>query len=72
MVLVPGIALSQAKLDVAAIDRKIQQWQPTKEERRFDDIGWAADIRTAVKLGQGHQRPVFLFTHDGRINIGRC
>ena len=72
LVVAPGLAPAQTKLDVAAIDRKIEQWQPTKEERQFDDIGWAADIRTALKLSREHQRPVFLFTHDGRMNIGRC
>jgi microcystin degradation protein MlrC len=28
--------------------------------------------RTAEKLAKENNRPVFLFTHDGRINIGRC
>ena len=63
---------AQGKLDVAAIDRRIEEWQPTPEERRFDDIAWAPDLRTALKLAKQHQRPVFLFTHDGRMNFGRC
>ena len=33
---------------------------------------WAEDIRDALRLAKAHQRPVFLFTHDGRMNIGRC
>ena len=46
--------------------------QPPAADRRFDEIGWAADLRTAIKLGKEHNRPIFLFTMDGRINTGRC
>jgi hypothetical protein len=54
------------------VDARVKEWQPTADERRFDEIGWAADIRTALRLAREHQRPVFLFTMDGRINTGRC
>jgi hypothetical protein len=53
-------------------DERVKGWQPTAAERRFDEIGWARDIRTARRLAEKHRRPVFLFTMDGRINIGRC
>jgi hypothetical protein len=49
-----------------------RELQPRPEEKRFDEIGWAKDIRDAKALARQHQRPVFLFTHDGRMNIGRC
>ena len=58
--------------DDAWIDQRVQQLQPQAKEKRFDEIGWARDIRSAIKLAGEHQRPVFLFTHDGRMNIGRC
>ncbi len=54
------------------VDRRIRRWQPTAEERRFDEIGWAGGIREAIRLAQTHGRPVFLFTHDGHMNLGRC
>ena len=54
------------------VDDRVAEWWPTKEEKRFDEIGWAADIRTALKLAAEHDRPVFLFTMDGRVNLGRC
>ncbi len=54
------------------VRRRVADWQPTADERRFDDIGWAADIRTALKLAKEHDRPVFLFTHDGHMDVGRC
>ena len=56
----------------AAVDRRVSDWWPTAEEKRFDRIGWAADIRTALDLAARHGRPVFLFTMDGRVNLGRC
>ena len=54
------------------VERRVGRWQPTAEERRFDEIGWADDIRDAVRLAGTHGRPVFLFTHDGHMNVGRC
>jgi hypothetical protein len=50
---------------LAWVDKRVQDWQPTKDERLFDQIGWAKDIREALRLGQKHNRPVFLFTYDG-------
>lgn len=63
---------SSQELNVARIDQRIADWQPTRAERRFDDIGWAPDLCTALKAGKAHQRPVFVFTHDGRMQFGRC
>jgi hypothetical protein len=52
--------------DLAAwVDRRVEDWKPSHEERRFDDIGWAHDIRAALALAKEHGRPVFLFTYDG-------
>ena len=47
------------------VEKRVQAWQPTKEERRLDDIGWAKDIRDALRLAKEHGRPVFLFTYSG-------
>jgi hypothetical protein len=54
------------------VAKQVKTWQPTGEERRFDEIAWVKDIREAERLSKKHSRPVFLFTHDGRMNIGRC
>jgi hypothetical protein len=56
----------------AWIDERIAALQPTAEERRIDRIGWAPNIRSALRLAREHDRPVFLFTMDGRFSIGRC
>jgi hypothetical protein len=57
---------------IAFVQERVRDWQPTAAERRFDEIGWAKDIREAERLAKLHGRPVFLFTHDGRMAIGRC
>jgi hypothetical protein len=54
------------------VDQRVDAWQPTKAERLFDEIGWVTDIRRAEQLAQRHGRPIFLFTHDGRMAVGRC
>jgi hypothetical protein len=69
---VAGAADNPVERDAAWVDERVKEWQPTAAEKRIDEIGWAADIRTAEKLAKENNRPVFLFTHDGRINIGRC
>jgi hypothetical protein len=65
-------ALAAETGDRAWVDQRVRELQPRPEEKRFDEIGWAKDIRDAKELAKQHQRPVFLFTHDGRMNIGRC
>jgi hypothetical protein len=77
--LVAGLVLASAlssrageTLDFSAIDQRVQALQPASDVKRFDEIGWARDIRHALALGRESGRPVFLFTHDGRMNIGRC
>jgi hypothetical protein len=65
----------QRPLDRDVVDwvqKRVQDWQPTAEDRRFDEIGWAKDIREAERLAKDNNRPVFLFTHDGHMAVGRC
>ena len=52
------------------VERRVRRWQPTAEERRFDEIGWAGGVREAIRLAGRLGRPVFLFTHDGHMNVG--
>jgi hypothetical protein len=54
------------------VDKTVTERQPAAEDKRFDEIAWASDIRAAIKLGREHNRPIVLFTGDGRINTGRC
>jgi hypothetical protein len=67
----PDRRISDDRL-AAWADARVKDWQPRPAERRIDEIGWARDILTARALSKQHNRPVFLFTMDGRITIGRC
>ena len=65
-------SLPQGGLTAAEIDERVQKWQPTEKELRWRRIDWALDIRDALKRARETGRPVFLFTHDGRLGVGRC
>jgi hypothetical protein len=67
----PAIPVTNAAL-ADWVNQRAEQWQPTRAERRFDQIGWARDIQAAERLAKEHGRPVFLFTHDGHMATGRC
>jgi hypothetical protein len=67
----PGWAESPQEL-ANRVERLISERQPTPAEKRFDEIGWTRDIRTALRLARENRRPVFLFTHDGHMAVGRC
>jgi hypothetical protein len=54
------------------VTRRVRELQPTEAERRIDRVGWATSLLEAEKLAKQHNRPVFLFTHDGRMGNGRC
>jgi hypothetical protein len=57
---------------VGWVKNHVKALQPTPEEKRFDEIGWTGSIVEAERLAREHNRPVFLFTQDGRIATGRC
>jgi hypothetical protein len=54
------------------VNRRVDGWQPTADEKHFDEIGWCTSLLQAEELAKKHQRPIFLFTHDGKMQIGRC
>ena len=58
--------------DAAWVQNRVEELQPTEAERAIDRIGWATDLRSALRLSRESGRPVFLFTMDGRFSIGRC
>jgi hypothetical protein len=53
------------------VQARVEALQPTAADRKFDEIGWANSIVDAEKLARQNNRPVFLFTQNGRIEIGR-
>jgi hypothetical protein len=70
--LLAGTAAVSADRTPAWVEERVRQWQPTAREKRWESIGWVKDIRTAERLAKQQDRPVFLFTLDGRMNVGRC
>lgn len=64
-------AISDSKV-VRWVEKAVAERQPTAEDNRFHEIAWVTDLRTAIKLGKEHNRPIFFFAGDGRINTGRC
>ena len=58
--------------DAGWVDQQAEACAPSAAERKFDQIGWVTTIRQAEALAKEHGRPVFLFTHDGHMAIGRC
>ena len=54
------------------VEKKVRGLQPSRGERKIDQIGWADGILQAEQLARTHKRPVLLFTYDGRIETGRC
>ena len=57
---------------VFSVEEKVHELQPTRNERRFDQVGWAPSILAAETRAKELHRPVFLFTYDGKIETGRC
>jgi hypothetical protein len=57
---------------VKSVEEQVHKLQPTRQEKRFDEIGWAPSILAAEALAKQHNRAVFLFTYDGKIDTGRC
>jgi hypothetical protein len=54
------------------VDQRVKEWRPTADEKRFDEIGWCTSLLQAEELAKKHNRPIFLFTHDGKMQVGRC
>ncbi len=57
---------------VKSVEEQVHKLQPTRQEKRFDEIGWAPGILAAEALAKQQNRAVFLFTYDGKIDTGRC
>lgn len=75
LLVMAGAVAAQEKADPndhSWIERRVAEWAPRPSERKFDQIAWASDVHTALALAKKHNRPLFLFTHDGRMARGRC
>jgi hypothetical protein len=57
---------------VSSTEAKVRKIQPTRGEKRFDEIGWAPSIVAGEVLAAKLNRPLFLFVYNGKIDTGRC
>ena len=67
-----SVASSQVPAERDRIDKRIDEIQPTRKEKRFDEIGWVKGLGEAERLAKKSGRPVFLFSNVGDLDIGRC
>jgi len=57
---------------VTSVEEKVRKVQPTRAEKRFDEIGWAPSIVAGEAIAAKVNRPLFLLTYNGKIDTGRC
>ena len=55
----------------AQIQRRAEQIK-NSESHAWKKIPWASSLLSARKISIAEKRPIFLFTHDGNIETGRC
>jgi hypothetical protein len=73
------ISVALAVLALGLLDAKDAKWiEKRVQEIKKNDITawraipWAATLEEARKQSAEEKRPIFLFTHDGNIETGRC
>lgn len=57
--------------DAAWVQRRVQQIKDA-EPTAWRRIPWTASLLDARQASRKEGRPLFLFTHDGNIDTGRC
>ena len=69
-----GAALAAARAgepDEARIKARVEQVKRGDSEA-WRKIPWVVSLAEARRLAEKEKAPVFLFTHDGNIETGRC
>ncbi len=57
--------------DEAAIKRRVEQVKKA-EINGWRKIPWVASLLEARRLSEQEKQPVFLYSHEGNIDSGRC
>jgi len=65
------VAVRAGEPDEARIKARVEQVKRGDSEA-WQKIPWAASLVEARRLAEKEKAPVFLFTHDGNIETGRC
>ena len=66
-----ALAAHAEEQDEAWVQRRVQQIQEA-DSTAWRRIPWTASLSEARQASQRENRPVFLFSHDGNIDTGRC
>jgi hypothetical protein len=64
-------AVSAADPDEASIQKQIERIKAS-EPNGWRKIPWTASLLAARRASEIEKQPIFLFTHDGNIDTGRC
>ena len=54
-----------------AIRKRLKEIKAS-DNQAWRKIPWSASLLDARRVSADEKRPVFLFTHDGNIDTGRC
>jgi hypothetical protein len=66
-----ALAAHAADHDEAWVQARVQQIKDA-EPTAWRRIPWTGSLLDARRASQKENHPVFLFTHDGNIDTGRC
>ena len=65
------IGVRAGEPDEARIRERVEQVKRSNSEA-WQKIPWVASLTEARRLAEKEKIPIFLFTHDGNIETGRC
>lgn len=65
------VTISAAERDEDAIKQRIEQIKDS-DTNAWRKIPWTASLLEARRASTREKKPLFLFTHDGNIETGRC
>jgi hypothetical protein len=66
-----GTAVFAAQRDEASIRKQIERIKDS-EVNAWRKIPWTASLLAARRASEREKQPIFLFTHDGNMETGRC
>jgi hypothetical protein len=64
-------AASAAERDEASIQKQIERIKES-DTNAWRKIPWTSSLLAARRASEREKQPIFLFTHDGNMETGRC
>ena len=66
-----ALSATAAERDETWIEKRIADIKDSDTDA-WRKIPWTASLLEARRAGEREKHPIFLFTHDGNIETGRC